>query len=221
LQTEIVHQPEDVRVELKALDLTLDDLLPVGKVWLLTLSNWSPNHPRVYRGLSAWAEGVKTKRDALVPKGWERSEERNYPLTIHPSGGICIALASGDHNTGVADANPSNKIPKGPRTEEIVEQNKVKIQMGLFDDDVPVLPPSLVQQAKAQRLTYILLVYVDMAARVIRSELSLPMNINRDGLITAWKKRIILSDVPFDGDPTELSGPKTPELDIEIKRKVA
>ena len=162
---------------------------------------------------------MKALRDPLVPKGWDRSEERNYPLTIHPSGLMCIAIASGDHNTGIVGGNPTNKIPKGPRTAEVVEQNST--QMRLFEDEIPVLPSFLVPEERPKRLTYILLVYVDIGARVIRSELSVPMDMNAEGLITAWRKRIILPEVPFDGDPTESSEPKTPELDIEVKRKVA
>lgn len=219
MQTELVHEPSDVVAELAKLDLELSDVLDPGKAWLLALSNWSPNHPRVYRGLSAWAEGVKTLRDPLVAKKWDRSEERSYPLTIHPSGAMCIAVASGDYDTGIVGGNPKNKVPKGPRTAEVVEQNST--QMRLFDDEIPSIPKSLMAEAKGQRITYILLIYVDMGARVIRSELSVPMDMNAEGLIIAWRKRIILPAVPFDGDPMQSSDPKTPELDIDVKRKAA
>jgi hypothetical protein len=132
---------------------------------------------------------------------------------------MCIAIASGDYDTGLVRGNPKNKVPKGPRTAEVVEQNST--QMRLFDDDIPAIPKSLVPDAKHQRIAYILLVYVDHEVRVIRSELSVPMDMNAEGLITAWRKRIVLPDVPFDRDPTLSILPKTPDLDIDVKRKVA
>jgi hypothetical protein len=132
---------------------------------------------------------------------------------------MCIAIASGDHDTGLVHGNPKNRVPKGPRTAEVVEQNST--QMRLFDDDIPAIPLALVPDEKPQRLTYILLVYIDWDTRVIRSELSVPMDMNAEGLITAWRKRILLPDVPFDNDPMQAGEPKTPELDIDVKRKVA
>lgn len=216
MQTELIHEANDVATELAKLDLKQEYLLDAGRAWLLAVSNWTPNHPRVYRGLSAWAESVKKLRDGLIPQRWTGIEERNYPLTVHPGGSLSIAIASGDHDTGIATGNPKNKVRKGPRTAEVVENNDM--QLRLFDDEIPALP-ALQPEEEPSRLTYILLVYVDLQKREIRSELSLPRHMNDEGLITMWRKRIILGEVPFDGDPINVDLPKEPELDIEIRRR--
>jgi hypothetical protein len=44
---------------------------------------------------------------------------------------------------------------------------------------------------------------------------------NEDGQIDAWAERIILPSIPFGGDDVEVrnDAPKTPEIDVKIKRK--
>ncbi len=218
MRSEVIYEPADVALQLASLDLEMEALRDVARAWLLAYSNWTPNHPRTYRGLSAWAESVRKLRDYAVPKKWTRSEERNYPLTVHPSGTHCIAITSGDADTGIVKGNPKNKIPKGPRTAEVVEQNSMQLRLFL-DDDVPALPASLLERAPKARVTRILLIHVDVDNKEIRAELSLPMHMNSDGLITAWRNRIILTAVPFDGEPIDFDQPKAPNLDIEIRRR--
>ena len=222
MKPEIHFQYDDVASELANLGLKLEPLHQVGAAWLLAIRNWTPNHPRVYRGLSAWAEGVKTAREGLHPLGWYGVEEKNYPLTVHPSGDLALAIVSGDYDTGVVEGNPKNKVPKGPRTAELVQENRLVHQTSLFDEaDLPPLPEGIALEDKAERTTYLLLVCVDTASSEIRSELSLPMSMNDEGVITSWKKRIILPSTSFGGEPEVKREPDLPDLNIDVTRKVA
>jgi hypothetical protein len=216
-KTLILFEPVEVAAKLASLDLEVEPLLNVGRTWFLAYSNWTPNHPRTYRGMSAWAESVRKFRESTVPKGWIRSEEGNYPLTVHPSGEHCVAITSGDADTGNPQGNPKNKVPKGPRTADAVEKNSLQLSLPL--DDMPAIPTSLIEQAPKARVTRILLIHLDGGTREIRSELSLPLHMNQDGLITSWSDRIILPAIPLDGDPVDFQQPSTPPLDIEIRRR--
>ncbi|WP_369915575.1 hypothetical protein AB8810_03565 [Xanthomonas sp. NCPPB 3005] len=173
------------------------------------------NDPPLYPGFTAWAQMIRASREYLLPKGWSRSNENNYCLVIDPQGEIAIAIATGDEGTGQSYASPTTKSSKGPRTVDVVIANQNQLLLPL---DCPPIPEPAITQDE-NRMTWILLVH--RGAEGVRSELSLPLSINNDGYIDAWRERIMLGMLPNDPDLDEIK-PSTndqPDITIDIKRR--
>lgn len=212
-------EPKSVSERLAELDLSVALLHDVGRNWLLAFKNCSPNHPKTFPGFYAWGEAVCALRDRLVPQDWERSDGRNYPLTVHPNGSHCIAIATGDEGTGDPNKTPSNRVPKGPRTADVVAVNSG--QADLFLDDPILVFASVIEQAAKERTTFIFLIHLDFIARELRMELSIPVSIV-EGRIDSWQERILLPPLPLDGDRLNFEpepGPSGGEMDIIVTRK--
>jgi hypothetical protein len=202
----VLYEPDDVRARLAALGLSEDPLLYATRRWYLAWSGFTPNHPPFGVGIAAWMEAVAALREAIMPNGWTRSDDRNYALVISPEGAMAINVATGDMSTGRPQANPSNKAPKGVSTADAISVNQVQLELPL---PVPELPPG--------PLTRFLLLH--RTADEIRCELSLPLEMSPDGRITRWQERIILSATPLDGEAVEIVAPPGLDLEIAVKRK--
>lgn len=221
MKTAIVRaEAESVSERLAELDLSVALLHDVGRSWMLAFKNCSLNHPKTFPGFYAWGEAVCALRDRLVPQDWERSDGRNYPLTVHPSGNHCIAITTGDEGTGDPNETPSNRVPKGPRTADVVAVNSG--QADLFPDDPILALASAIEHAEKDRTTFIFLIHLDLMGRELRMELSIPVSIV-EGRIDSWQERILLPSLPLDGDRLNFAPEPGPdgggELDIEVTRK--
>jgi hypothetical protein len=156
-------------------------------------------------------------RDGLLPLDWQRSNESNLPFTVDPTGNMAIAVATSDAATGCLDKSPCTKSSKGPRTAGAVADNGQQL---LLFGDIPLRPEHLA--LSPGRMTWLLLVHQDNEAREVRCELSRPISMNEEGRVDEWVERIILSPFPLDGDVLNIpvdNAPRTPELDVEIKRR--
>ena len=206
----IRFEPDDVQARLAALGLNQDPLLHAARRWHLAWSGFTPNHPPFGCGIAAWMEAVAALREAIMPDGWTRSDDRNYALVISPDGAMAINVATGDMGTGRPDANPSNKAPKGVSTADAISVNQVQLEL-------PLPLPELLPRRGEGPLTWFLLLH--RTAGEIRCELSLPLEMSVDGRITRWQERIILTATPLDGETVEIVAPQGPDLDIAVKRK--
>ena|SRR5436309_2415108 len=207
----VVHsQADDVDRRLALLGLEQEQLLHAARRWHFSWSNFTPNHPPVGIGISAWTEAVAALREQLLPIGWTRSDERNYALAFDPERSMAINIATGDAGTGRIDSLPSNKAPKGVSTADAISVNQRQLELDLPVPDVPHI------RGEEGLMTWFLLLH--RSDREIRSELSLPSAMSPDGRITRWKERIILSVVPLDTE-IEIQPPQGIELDIEVTRK--
>ena len=177
---------------------------------LLARTSCTQHHPRTFPGLFQWAETVRALRDKTAPMGWGSSDENNYPLCVHPSGNITIAIYTGDRDTGAAGCNPSNRAAKGTNTEQAVWANQK--QLSLFD----VLPELPSTSDDSSRIMWVLLYHV--ALNEIRFELSLPMNIV-GGKIRSWKERLIFPAISLDQANFVIDDNEGPEIDIHVERK--
>jgi hypothetical protein len=128
--------------------------------------------------------------------------DRNLPLTVNRATELAITASSGDEFTGIEDAAPRTRNPKGVTTRQKVNANAA--QLGLFSDMTDSAEEFLEEVKKWN--TWLLLSYRDHAARVVRCELSRPVGIGVDGRVDGWYERIILGAVPFDGDELVLTG---------------
>jgi hypothetical protein len=155
----------------------------------------------------------------MLPKTWERLNDNGLPLTVNASNSVALTVSGGDENTGRPNKTPSTKTSKGPRISDAVADNS-QYELELTIDGVPLRPEIL--EECGGRMMWVLLLHIDKSSREIRSELSRPKQMSDDRRIVGWWERIILPSVPFDGDALNVpvdNAPKTPELDVEIKRR--
>jgi hypothetical protein len=207
----IVHsQTDDVVCRLAFLGLEQEQLLHAARRWHFSWSNFTPNHPPVGIGISAWTEAVAALREQLLAIGWTRSDERNYALVFDPKRSMAINIATGDAGTGRTDSLPSNKAPKGVSTADAISVNQQQLELDLPVPDVPHV------RGEDGPMTWFLLLHRD--DREIRSELLLPSAMSPDGRITRWQERIILSVIPLDTE-FEIQPPQGIDLDIQVTRK--
>ena len=215
--TAVVRQDRgDVRQRLAELGLEEGFLADAVRRGQLAFLNCTPNHPPNFPGLAAWAETVCALREGVIPAGWQRSNDRNYALSVDPEGGMAIAVATGDDGTGRADANPSTNARKGPITQDAVAANQLRFSFM----EHPASPRrGAPADAGSGRATWILLIH--RAVDEVRCELSLPISIGEDMHIDAWRERILLGAIPLDGDLAEAVPvpPPLPDIDVSIRRR--
>jgi hypothetical protein len=207
----IRFDPDDVHARLAVLGLNEEALLHTAQRWHLSWSSFTPNHPPIGIGISAWTEAVAALREQLLPQGWMRSDEKNYALVVHPDGKTAINVATGDLGTGQVHAVPSNKAPKGVSTADAISVNQQQLELDLPVPDMPHV------RGEDGPLTWFLLLH--RAENEIRGELSLPSAMSADGRITRWQERIIISAIPLDDSEIEVQTPQGPDLEIDVKRK--
>jgi hypothetical protein len=140
-----------------------------------------------------------------------RKDIGNFPLTVHETLRAAIAVAAGDEGTGRPEAVPSNRSRKGKNTIDAIELNQ---QFDMFEAFLP-RPDENPDGYK----TWVLLHHTDPLKKEIRIELSLPSEIGDDGKISAWSERILIGNLPLDGDAIEIAPPSGPDILIDIRRK--
>lgn len=177
---------------------------------LLARTNCTGHHPRTFAGLYQWAETVRALRDKTSPLGWSCSDENNFPLCVHPSGNLVIAVQTGDRDTGMAGSNPSNRAAKGTNTEQAVWANQK--QLSLFDA-LPELPSF---ESGDSQIMWVLLYHV--APNEIRFELSLPLNMI-GGKIRSWQERLVFPAIMLDQADVEMGDDDGPEFDVHVERR--
>jgi len=211
----VVSEPIERRNRLAELGLEEEGLRQCVARGQSAWADCTPNHPAIFKGMSAWGETTCAVREYLLPKGWNRVDEGNLPVTVNRAQTVSIIVSTGNEDTGRVDGKPSTKSSKGPRTAEAIASNLMNT---LFGDirKIPVKPDG--------RATFMLLFNRDEELEEVRCELSSPLKINEDdGRIDEWTERIILGPMRFDGGSKLSSGdgPQTPHLDVKIKRRSA
>jgi hypothetical protein len=215
--TAVVRQaPGDVRSRLAELGLQEEPLKDAVRRGQLAFLNCTPNHPPPFPRMSAWAETVSALREYVIPFGWYRSNENNYALSVNPTRGMAVAVATGDDGTGRADATPSTNARKGPSTLEAITVNQMQFS---FMNERPASARGDASGRDNHRATWILL--IRRASNEVRCELSLPISIGDDGHINDWRERILLGSIPLDGDLAEAvpNPPPLPDITIDVKRR--
>lgn len=204
---------DEVAFRLERLDLSREALREAVNQAHLQRVRLTPNHPSIFAGLEMWGWLVGALRDQLRTLGWFAHEKANYPLTVHSTLNLAIAVASGDANVGNPLGVPSNRSKKGKNTVVAVEQN---CQFDMFADLLP--EPEELPESESHD-TWILLHHTDPAKKEIRMELSRPSGIDKGGKINSWFERIMLGSIDLDDDFTVITPPSGPDIDIEIRRK--
>lgn len=214
--TTIYSESVDVHSRLSELGLTLSALKEAVNAGYLARTRLTTHHPRIYWGYAFWAETVAELRNQLRIHGWDKTDDRNYERTVNSEKDIAIVVTTGDEGTGCAKLNASNRNSKGTNTVDAIEENIFQLSLPNLDDSQPV------ENISNSCITWILLFHV--AENEVRSELSLPLQINK-GKILSWKERIILPVIPRDdiGLDIDLDFDNTSssvEIDIPVIRRL-
>ena len=199
--------------KLNELGLRAEWLTPISERALLAFNSATPHDPKSAAGVNSYNMAVRTLRDILCPKGWEPKTDNNLEITGNDSIGVSIIVSSGDKGTGNPNKTPKTKNGKGEQTKKVVFQNS--------------MTPSLFPEFDAEHIkeleissTWMLLYHIDMKAKQVRMELSLPMEIDfYDTRVTSWKERIILPALDFGSRPVIKPEEFVESYEPEIKRK--
>ena len=174
----------DVTAQLNELGLKREDLLEAVHFGSTYAAECTRHDPSSMAGTLLWGKTVRKLRDQLILAGWDVSDKRNLPLTVHPSGKWAIGVAAGDEHTGIPDKTPSTRYDRGPATRRVVSINQ--LSFAALSADFAKLDAAVIKQ------TWFLLHYWDNDTDEIRVELSLPAEMAPDGFVIQWKERIIL-----------------------------
>ena len=172
------------------------------------------NDPPWLAGMLGSGKIIRALRDLLLPQGWKRSNERNYAITIDPTGTYAIAVAAGDDHTGEADKDPSTRSEKGSATKDAVAENQ--LTFSLIDKDFP----RAAEPGSNPKQTWILLYFIDEDADEIRCEISLPARLSDDGHVNSWRERVILRAIEFaEPPPQKTDHMADDEIDVPVERR--
>lgn len=202
----------DVQARLQKLGLKTADLLDAVRAASHARAMCTDLDPPMYPALSLWAHGVRRLRQRLLPLKWSISNDGGYCTIVSPEASHAIAVASGDVNTGNPHASPTTLCPKGPRTEEAISANQLRLDLRRpGEDEIAV--------AHEQCETWLLLIQIDGDKSEVRAELSLPSGQDEQGRVTTWVERILLRPFDLDTNLADRPGNDLADIDIEIKRR--
>lgn len=210
----IYSETLDVDTRLEELGLSIDVLHAALECGQAFRDECTLNDPPAFPGMIAWARTIRSLRENLIPLGWVRSNEQKIPVVINPSGKVAIAVATGNTDTGNAGNPSKTKYPKGPATIAAVEKNAIQLTFDYYEENARKQP-----QRKSDCMTWVLL--ISKCGDELRSELSLPSEIDDDGRVAAWSERILLPPIPIDNAPQPIifGEEGADDIVVEISRR--
>ncbi len=143
------------------------------------------------------AETLASLRRELLKtrQGWSIGQTGNYETVYSSQRKVAFAVVAGDKYTGIdGPRDPRLTRKRGPKTKERIERNAAYEQLA-FKLDLPLLAEEI--PADEACSTWFLVVFADEDH--IRMEVSLPVDIRKDGLVGEWVERIIIDPVPSSG----------------------
>jgi hypothetical protein len=221
MQPAVWMEPEDVGRQLAALGLIVKDVeFPVVRA-VLARNLCTPDHPRIYLGMTSWGEGNAALRFVLGKKRqpWTRYEKQNIPRAVNPEKTIAITLLAGDANTG----NPDPRVVPQPKRRR--QEASQKLVVNNVEPFLPGLEPD--EDADAQAKLHYLLWYrkVSQEGDFVYSELSLPTAVGDNGTIEEYLDRIILPVIDMSqgpgSDDDDRRDDQDPDLDVPVQRRTA
>jgi len=216
IQIATYYKEEAAIAELKSMGLNTDifnDALAYG--WNFRINSQEAFDVPLFGGTSQWAKSTSRLRFLLSSIGWQSDDDKNLSKIVSPNKEIAIIVSSGNAGTGKEGVPVTTKNPKGELLETIINSNLEGIQKKLFPNVQEIIKKDFDIKA-----IWYLLYFNDENKNEIRSELSLPIQIENNGKINKWAKRILLS--PVNVDPTPLNNYKqefNDDIQIDISRK--
>ena len=208
----VVYQQEAAVDRLRLLGLTVDIIRESIMAGELAWSSCTRNDPPALGGLLRWGRTTRGLRERTIPHGWKRSEAGQLSTVVHPAGDVAIAVATGDEGTGIAEAVPRTKYPKGPATAAAVERNQ--LQLGLFDAEIHPLGDDDAPESKV-------VTWLARSGREVRFELSLPGRIGDDDRVEDWAERILFEPLSVEPTPNLDQLGEAIDIDVPVERRAS
>jgi hypothetical protein len=168
-----------------------------------------PVYPATYRGVAMWAETLAAlRRQALkLRDDWEIGATENYATVYSTKRSIAIAVVAGDAGVGNETRDPRLTRKKGIKTTERVYRNarQVYVQDALFSVPEVDVPPD-----EACRTWFLI---IHPTKKEVRIELSCPLFIDDDGIVSGWLERILLPPVAVSGAIAPIAPDDDPDDD--------
>ena len=203
-----VIQPEDAEERLRDFSMTVEMIhqcISVGdsarrRVML-------PVFPATFPGTTMWAETLAEWRRQLRKRSreYDIGRSRGYETVYSAERRVAFTVVAGDSFTGKDGARPPRLTrPKGVVTKERVDRNRETaiglVQLALIPDENDKKPPP-------DELCDTWFLIVHAAKDEVRIELSLPVDLDGDSVVSEYYERILLPPVPISG----AIAPMTPE----------
>lgn len=211
---QIFSEPESVDRRLRHhFGLSVADLADVANAIFRGFADVDSLHPKGFNGTNGWAKGTAAIRSILIPRGWLPADPQNQPRISSTDRRISITVSSGNSDTGVAERTPSTRNDKGSQTAVSVHHNAFQGLLFAVEtmDDAPLNTGSASDGA-----LWMVLYYIDLDAREVRMELSLPNNMSVDDKVNGWAIRYILPPMSFAPEFDGLSNDVTPDVDFDV-----
>lgn len=183
--------------------------------------NATPRYePRTAPGMNQYQATVGALRNLLIPEGWTEGYSRGLEMVIDPSNTRAIITVKGCANTGCYGVAPTTISERGKHAEKFIETNSNQLGWfaNLFDEFKK-------QDTDSLQMWY-LVRYTDYQEGVVRSELSLPVDLNAQKKVSLWQTRIILKSIPIDSETYEYrpdipgnDGDGGDDIDIPINKR--
>lgn len=217
----VIVEPMEVLSRLQELDPTLDEdvLLEANMRGYEARLEATPIHAPTAAGTFHWHSFVPALHEALIQRGWTRSDYKNCPLIVSPDKSVMILIMTGNADTGRQFGNPANQADKGAVLDQAVQRNQ---QYELFENDAV----SALKRGESGTQLWVLLYHVERGRghdKEIRTELSLPSSFGKKK-IAGWKERIILRSILVEpGSPVVSPVPLAPTepIDVPVERRHA
>jgi hypothetical protein len=210
----IHSDPTKVAARLRELGLSVELLEQALRQGQVAQDLCTPNHPSNYPGVVAYGETNGALRGALKVEGWIHDNRFGICKIVAPGGEFSITAISGDENTGDELNEPMTKGLRGPKAMEAVIANGR--QLTLFPAEAML---ELTLTGELPPVMWYLL-FNRSSKEILRAELSLPTQIDSNGVIVAWAERIILPEMAipngWDTGQQELEGT---DIDVDVRRR--
>ena len=158
-----------------------------------------PRFPRTFPGVTMWAETLSEWRRQMLKRrnGYEIGRSHGYETLYSVERGVAFTVVAGDAYTGIDGLrDPKLKRPKGVITTQRVALNRQKstlwgVQLALIPPPVKKLPPDEACD------TWLLVVHPTESE--IRMELSKPITIDKEKIVSGYDERILFAALPISG----------------------
>jgi hypothetical protein len=166
-------------------------------------------YPRTYPGVTMWAETLSEWRSQMLKRriGYEIGRTNGYETLYSPDRAVAFTVVAGDSCTGIiGNRDPRLKRPKGIVTTKRVARNRRKsIRMGVQLALIPAPEKKLAPDEVCD--TWFLI--VRPTSSEVRLELSKPVIIDSEKIVSGYDERILFAPVPISGavepiDPDDL-----------------
>ena len=190
----LYEEEPEVRTRLEEVGIPLEALQRAARRGAGGYTSTTTFHPVSSAGTYLYHEATAALRLELVPGGdWGLDEEDHQPRVFSEKYRAIVVVLTGDKYTGIdGPQEPRSRNAKGGATRKKIDENQG--QLHLFD----ISPTGIERSAeKGGMLTWVFLIAI--VDGEIRSELSLPNELDDESRPSGYHERILLPAQPLDG----------------------